>query len=145
MEIKLNNKNYRIQNISSKKCFEILSKEKVSYLIDVRTHAEWQFLGVPDLSAIKKEVIFVSWQIQPEMNENKNFEKQILDMGIKKNNPLYLICRSGQRSYNAAKLLLDNGFTNCFNVSDGFEGELNKQKKRSLINGWKYNNLPWRK
>ena len=86
MEIKLNNKNYRIQNISSKKCFEILSKEKVAYLIDVRTHAEWQFVGVPDLSAIKKEVIFVSWQIHPEMNENKNFEKQILDMGIKKNN-----------------------------------------------------------
>jgi rhodanese-related sulfurtransferase len=65
-------------------------------------------------------------------------------MGIKKNNLLYLICRSGQRSYNAAKLLLDNGFTNCFNVIDGFEGELNQQKKRSLIDGWKYNNLPWR-
>jgi hypothetical protein len=73
MEIKLNNKNYRIQNISSKKYFEILSKEKVAYLIDVRTHAEWQFVGVPDLSPIKKEVIFVSWQIHPEMNEHENF------------------------------------------------------------------------
>ena len=144
MEIKRNNKNYNIQNIFSKECFENLSNEKDAYLIDVRTQAEWQFVGVPDLSLITKEVIFVTWQIYPKMNENKNFEKQILDIGIKKNNQLYLICRSGQRSYNAAKLLFDNGFINCFNLSDGFEGDLNQHKKRSLINGWKYNNLPWK-
>jgi len=144
MEIKHKNKNNTIQNISSKECFKILSNKTDSYLIDVRTLPEWKFVGVPDLFPINKETIFVSWQIYPKMNENKNFEKQILDIGIKKNNQLYLICRSGQRSYNAAKLLFDNGFINCFNLSDGFEGDLNQHKKRSLINGWKYNNLPWK-
>ena len=144
MEIKHKNKNNTIQNISSKECFKILSNKTDSYLIDVRTLPEWKFIGVPDLFPINKETIFVSWQIYPQMNENKNFEKQILDLGIQKNNNLYFICRSGQRSLCAAKLLINNGFTCCFNIHDGFEGDLNQHKKRSLINGWKYNNLPWK-
>ena len=52
-----------------------LSNKTNSYLIDVRTLPEWKFAGVPDLFSINKETIFVSWQIYPEMNENKNFEK----------------------------------------------------------------------
>ena len=138
------NKNPMIQNISSKKCFKILSNKTNSYLIDVRTLPEWKFAGVPDLFSINKETIFVSWQIYPEMNENKNFEKKILDRGIKKSSNLYFICRSGQRSLCAAKLLTNNGFSSCFNIYDGFEGDLNQNNKRSLINGWKYNNLPWK-
>ena len=137
-------KNNIIQNISSKECFEILSNNTDAYLIDVRTQPEWQFVGVPDLSQINKETIFISWLIYPKMNKNKNFERQILNQGIKKKNNLYFICRSGQRSLYASKLLIKNGFSSCFNVYDGFEGDLNKHKKRSLINGWKYNNLPWK-
>lgn len=137
-------KNNIIQNISSKECFEILSNKVDAYLIDVRTLPEWKFVGVPDLSLINKETFFVSWQIYPEMNENKNFKEQILDLGIQKNSNLYFICRSGQRSLNAAKLLINNGFSSCFNIHDGFEGDLDQHNKRSLINGWKYNNLPWK-
>ena len=143
MEIKLNKKN-NIQNISSQECFEILSNKADAYLIDVRTQPEWQLVGVPDLSSINQETIFISWQIYPDMNENKNFKKQIFDRGIQKENNLYFICRSGQRSRYAANLLIENGFSNCFNIHDGFEGDLNQQNKRSLINGWKYNNLPWK-
>ena len=137
-------KNNIIKNISSKECFEILSNKADAYLIDVRTLPEWKFVGVPDLSIINKETFFVSWQIYPEMNENKNFKKQILDLGIQTNSNLYFICRSGRRSLYAAKLLINNGFSSCFNIYDGFEGDLNQHKKRSLINGWKYNNLPWK-
>jgi len=144
MEIKHNCKKKIIQNLSSKKSFEILSKKADVCLIDVRTQPEWQFVGVPDLSLIKKKTFFVSWQIYPLMIENKNFEKKILDMGIKKNNEIHLICRSGQRSYKAASYLLSFGFTKCFNVVDGFEGKLNPLNMRGLIDGWKYNKLPWK-
>ena len=138
------NTNYIVQNISSKECYKILSNKTDSYLIDVRTRPEWEFVGVPDLSIINKEAIFVSFQVYPDMNENKNFEKEILELGISKNSNLYFICRSGRRSLYAAKLLINNGFSSCFNIHDGFEGNLNQHKKRSLINGWKYNNLPWK-
>ena len=76
MEKKLNKKD-NIKNISSQECFEKLSIEVHSQLIDVRTKPEWIYVGVPDLSSINKKVIFVSWQVYPEMGTNKFFENQI--------------------------------------------------------------------
>ena len=133
-----------INNISSFECFEKLSKYTNSILIDVRTRPEWIYVGVPDLSSINKTVIFVSWQVYPEMEKNNFFENQIRKSNITINNNLYFICRSGQRSYAAAEYLTSRGFFNCFNVDDGFEGKLDHRCKRSLINGWKFNNLPWK-
>ena len=91
-----------------------------------------------------KKVIFVSWQVYPEMGTNKFFENQILESNIKKDSNLYFICRSGQRSYNAAEFLTSRGFSNCFNVIDGFEGKINHERQRALIDGWQFNNLPWK-
>ena len=143
MEIKLNKKN-NIKNISSQECFEKLSIEFHSHLIDVRTRPEWSYVCAPDLSSINKKVIFVSWQVYPEMGTNKFFENQILESNIKKDNNLYFICRSGNRSNNAAEFLSSRGFSNCFNVIDGFEGKLNHEHQRALIDGWQFNNLPWK-
>ena len=143
MEIKLSQKD-NIKNISSRECFEKLSIEVNSQLIDVRTKPEWIYVGVPDLSSINKKVIFVSWQVYPEMGTNKFFENQILESNIKKDNNLYFICRSGNRSNNAAEFLASRGFSNCFNVIDGFEGNLNQERQRASIDGWQFNNLPWK-
>ena len=143
MEIKLNKKD-NIKNISSQECFEKLSIEVHSQLIDVRTKPEWIYVGVPDLSSINKKVIFVSWQVYPEMGTNKFFENQILESNIKKDSNLYFICRSGQRSYNAAEFLTSRGFSNCFNVIDAFEGKINHERQRALIDGWQFDNLPWK-
>ena len=87
MEIKLNKKD-NIKNISSQECFEKLSIEVHSQLIDVRTKPEWIYVGVPDLSSINKKVIFVSWQVYPEMGTNKFFENQILESNIKLLDPI---------------------------------------------------------
>ena len=143
MEIKLNKKD-NIKNISSRECFEKLSIEVNSQLIDVRTKPEWIYVGVPDLSSINKKVIFISWKVYPEMGTNKFFENQILESNIKKNDNLYFICRSGQRSHDAAKFLDSRSFSNCFNVIDGFEGNLNHERQRASIDGWQFNNLPWK-
>ena len=143
MEIKLNKKD-NIKNISSQECFEKLSIEVNSQLIDVRTKPEWVYVGVPDLSSINKNVIFISWQVYPEMGTNKFFENQILETNIKKDDNLCFICRSGNRSNDAANFLISRGFSNCFNVIDGFEGKLNHDQQRALIDGWQFNNLPWK-
>ena len=143
MEIKLNKKD-NIKNISSQKCFEKLSIEANSHLIDVRTKPEWIYVGVPDLSSINKNVIFISWQVYPEMGINNFFENHILESNIKKDDNLYFICRSGNRSNNAAEFLTSRGFSNCINVIDGFEGKQNHKHQRALIDGWQFNNLPWK-
>ena len=133
-----------INNSSSFDYFRMLSINQNSHLIDVRTKPEWDYVGIPDLSSIKKQVLCISWKIYPEMRVNKNFEKQIIKLNIQKNNNLYFICRSGKRSYDATKFLISKGYTNCFNVYDGFEGKLNQHHKRTSIDGWKFYNLPWK-
>ena len=138
------NQKIPIQCISSKQCFERLSKESSSYLVDVRTQPEWLFVGLPDLQSLQKKTICVSWHIYPNMKINLNFESEILESGINKRDTIFLICRSGHRSCDAAEFLASRGFTNCFNVIDGFEGENDPNHQRSTINGWKYYKLPWK-
>ena len=137
-------KKNNIQNINSRQCFEKLSKESGSYLVDVRTKPEWLFVGVPDLQSLQKKTLCVSWHVYPNMEINVNFESEILESGINKQDAIFLICRSGNRSSDAAEFLTSRGFTNCFNVKDGFEGEIGPNHQRSTINGWKYSKLPWK-
>ena len=139
-----NIKDLSIKNITSIECFNKLSEISNSYLIDIRTKPEWEFIGAPDLSSLNKKTIFISWQMYPEMKINSLFENQIIESNIKKNDNLFLICRSGNRSSDATKFLTSRGFTNCFNVKDGFEGEIGPNYQRSTINGWKYCKLPWK-
>ena len=130
--------------VSSIECFNTLSKIHNSYLIDVRTKPEWEFIGVPDLSSLNKKTIFIAWNEYPEMNINKYFINQIAGENIEKIDNIFLICRSGRRSFQAAKYLTSLGYNHSYNVSDGFEGDKNKRNQRSTINGWKYNHLPWK-
>ena len=136
------NQKIPIQCISSKQCFERLSEESSSYLVDVRTKPEWLFVGLPDLQSLNKQTICVSWNVYPNMEINVNFESEILESGINKQDTIFLICRSGNRSCDAAEFLASRGFTNCFNVTDGFDGENGPNHQRSTINGWKYYKLP---
>ena len=137
-------KNMNVKNVTSIECFDLLSKIANSILIDVRTKPEWEFIGVPDLSSINKNVILISWQVYPEMKINHLFENQIIKSNITKDDKLFLICRSGNRSFNAGEFLSSASYKHCFNVMDGFEGDKNMTSQRSTVNGWKYNNLPWK-
>ena len=139
-DIKKNN----VRSISSRQCFETLSKVSDSHLVDVRTKPEWLFVGLPDLQSLGKKTICVSWHVYPDMGMNVNFESEILESGINKQDTVFLICRSGQRSSNAANFLASRGFTKCCNVIDGFEGEIGHDHQRSTISGWKYSKLPWK-
>jgi len=138
-----NIKNSNVQNITSVECFNQLSEISNSYLIDVRTKPEWEFIGIPNLSSINKKTILISWHVYPLLKINSFFENKIIELNIKKNDKLFFICRSGGRSFHAAKFLFHSGFNYCYNVSDGFEGDKNILNQRSTINGWKFNNLPW--
>ena len=139
-----NKKDLSVKNITSIECFNKLSEISNSYLIDIRTKPEWEFTGVPDLSSLNKKTIFISWHMYPEMKINSLFENQINESNIEKNDKLFLICRSGTRSYHAAEFLVSRGYSHCFNISDGFEGKKNTSSQRSAIDGWKYHNLPWK-
>jgi len=120
-----------------------LSENPDAVLIDVRTAAEWNFVGLPDLSSLDKQVQRNEWKASPEMERNLDFERQVEQAGVAKDAALFLLCRSGQRSRDAAISLTAAGYRNCFNVAGGFEGDKDAAGHRGTVGGWKFAGLPW--
>jgi rhodanese-related sulfurtransferase len=108
-------------------------------LIDVRTQPEWNFVGVPAVERLIRQ----SWQVFPQMQVNDNFVPAIEKAGVPKDAEIFCICRSGARSAAAASALTDAGFSNCWNVAQGFEGDKDVNGHRGTIGGWKAAGLPW--
>ena len=126
-------------NVSPQEAYDQLNADPAAILIDVRTQPEWAFVGVPAI----ERVATISWQKFPSMQVNEEFVSAVQEMGLAKDANIFLICRSGARSAAAAMALADAGYTNCFNVSEGFEGDLDPARHRGQHNGWKARGLPW--
>lgn len=130
-------------NIKSEQSWQLLSADRESVLVDVRTLPEWTFVGIPDLSSVGKEALKLSWRIYPAMDINPVFTRKLSnDIKDKEKNILF-ICRSGGRSLEAAEAMTSLGYKNCFNISDGFEGSVDSAGHRGNVDGWKAANLPW--
>lgn len=112
-------------------------------LVDVRTQAEWNFVGVPDLSESGKEPVLVEWQVFPTMQVNESFVDAVSAAAPDKSAPIYFLCRSGARSKSAAMAMTQAGYEACYNISDGFEGSQDANRHRGATNGWKARGLPW--
>lgn len=121
-----------------------LGEDPAAVLIDVRTRAEWQYVGLPDLSPLGKEVVTIEWKRYPDNAPNGGFVAEISGRALAADTPILLICRSGQRSRDAAIALTAAGFENCTNVDGGFEGPLDADGHRGSAGGWKAAGLPWR-
>jgi rhodanese-related sulfurtransferase len=158
------------KDILSIEAYDMLNTVPNTYLIDVRTRAEYQLIGHPPMAYLYPYLFFVDnltktgeiWAYQIS-EKNKSFIEQI-SANFQKTNNILIICRDGTRSILAAKELIESGFKNVYNVKDGFEGALfpyfedeNKHKfyrqlaKRNKIPGynqrrfygWQWWGLPW--
>ncbi len=131
-------------DVTSREAWEVLERDPKAVLLDVRTDAEWSYVGLPDLSVLEKPTLRVSWQKYPELNLNTDFVEEVAGHDLASDQPLLIICRSGVRSRNAAIALTARGYGRCFNVSDGFEGGHDGEGHRGVQDGWKAAGLPWR-
>ncbi len=105
-------------------------------LVDVRSLEEWKFVGhVP-------EALHVPWATGTSLNRNPRFVRE-LESKVGKNAVVLLLCRSGKRSALAAEAATKAGFANVFNVSEGFEGEIDDRQQRGHAGGWRHRALPW--
>jgi rhodanese-related sulfurtransferase len=124
-----------------------LKEDPVAQLVDVRTRAEWSYVGVPDLRGIGKTPILVEWQSFPSMTVNPEFirslDAELARAGRDRSAPIYFLCRSGARSQSAAAAATAAGFTPAYNVAGGFEGPRGQDGHRGGVRGWKAAGLPW--
>jgi len=124
-------------DLTSAEAHAMLLEQPHATLIDVRTMAEWTWVGVPDLAGTR----FVEWNTWPGGTRNPEFLTQATD-GLDRSAPILCLCRSGGRSAAAATVLTDAGFTEVYNISDGFEGNPDHEGHRT--GGWRGQGLPWR-
>jgi rhodanese-related sulfurtransferase len=122
---------------------DLLTSKPTAQLVDVRTGPEWAFVGIPDLSSIGKQATMLSWQMFPSMDVNPEFGAQIKKAVPATDTPILFICRSGARSRAAAEAMTALGYSECYNVSEGFEGAPDGERHRGRVNGWKAAGLPW--
>lgn len=131
-------------DVTPQTAWKILDEDKGAVLVDVRTRAEWSYVGLPDLSSAGKKPALLEWQVFPSMQPNPEFVTALSGAVTDKDTPLLFLCRSGVRSAAAAKAMTAAGYSTCLNVVDGFEGPLDAQAKRGTAGGWKAAGLPWR-
>jgi rhodanese-related sulfurtransferase len=134
-------------DVSPQEAWATLSSEAGAALVDVRTTAEWNFVGLPDLSGAGAPLLRVEWQSYPSMQVNPAFvdavDEALRAAGSGREAPLFFICRSGARSAAAAAAMTAAGYSRCYNVAGGFEGGRDASGHRGTIEGWKAAELPW--
>ncbi len=141
--------NSTVLEATPQETWDALATDPSAVLVDVRTIAEWDYIGLPVLESLGKEVLMVEWMEFPKMTRNDYFAEELLSQfGDKDPSAIYFICRSGIRSNYAAKCLLSKiagsgRNIKCFNVLEGFEGDHDEHKHRGTVNGWKVRGLPW--
>jgi rhodanese-related sulfurtransferase len=133
-----------VENVSPKQVWNALRQQPNAQLCDVRTDAEWNFVGLPDLSEAGKQPVGIPWQIYPTMQVNADFTDQLRQAGLTPEHHIYFLCRSGARSMAAAQAAQAAGFPHVYNIADGFEGPIDGEGHRGRLAGWKADGLPWR-
>ncbi len=136
-----------ILDVDARDVWDRLSRDNDAVLIDVRTRAEWAYVGVADLSSIGKQPVLIEWQTFPDNRIDPRFAERLSETlekaGTGKDAELFFICRSGARSRLAAQAITTAGYTACWNVADGFEGPPDTDRHRGRLAGWKAADLPW--
>lgn len=120
-----------------REAFTLLRAVPRAAMVDVRTQAEWYWVGrVPG-------AVMIEWTSYPGSVRNPDFLPQLRSAVPATAAPVMFLCRSGHRSHHAAALATEAGYPRCFNVLEGFEGDRDAQGHRNSINGWRVAGLPW--
>ena len=133
-----------VEDVTPLQTWQALAADPAARLVDVRTDAEWTYVGLPELSELNKQVLLIAWQGFPSGALNLRFTQQLGAAGLAGDQALYFICRSGARSLAAAEAARSVGYNQVYNVADGFEGPPNAEGHRGDVAGWKASGLPWR-
>ena len=122
--------------LTPKEAFEVSQLAPGAKIVDVRTRAEWDWVGrIPGAEEIE-------WMSYPSNQPNPNFLAQLKHQ-VDPEAVVLFVCRSGVRSHQAACLASEAGYT-CYNVLEGFEGDKDANGQRGKIGGWRHAGLPWK-
>ena len=132
-----------IKNITPKDAHQFLQDNPQAVLLDVRSSMEFEYIGHP-IGAVHVPLMEPpTWQGDPDFIEKVNATIETARGTNPVSVPVLALCRSGKRSETAGSLLLAAGYTEVYNILEGFEGDRDEQKHRNTSGGWRFHNLPW--
>ena len=126
--------------VTPEEAYALLQLDAAVKLVDVRTNAERDWVGRVDIADTQHGA--VQWATYPGGAPNPDFLVQLASCASK-DEVLLFLCRSGVRSRHAAKLATENGYTNCYDILEGFEGDKDADGHRKQVGGWCKAGLPW--
>jgi len=126
-----------IENLDPQQAWDLLQNNPDAVLVDVRSSVEYAFVGHPP------GAVLIPWKEAPDWQVNPHFVANVKHVAANPAAPVLLLCRSGQRSLDAAKALEASGYQWLINIVDGFEGALDAHKHRGNLGGWRFQGLPW--
>ncbi|MEU7630380.1 rhodanese-like domain-containing protein [Nocardia sp. NPDC049220] len=131
-------------DLTPQQAWELLRQDPRAVLVDVRTEAEWKFVGLPDTSSIERPTALIEW-VDSTGARNEAFVEQLQQALVDRDEetPVVFLCRSGQRSIGAAIAATTAGYRSSYNVLQGFEGPVDEYGHRGG-SGWRAHGLPWR-
>ena len=135
----------QLLSLNAKQAGNLLQDDPRAILIDIRSTMEYLFVGHPAGS------VHIPWIDEPNWTVNPNFVTEIRKVLLggaisvldQEGAAIILICRSGKRSKEAGKTLINAGFKTVYHIDEGFEGDLDDNHHRSTTGGWRYHGLPW--
>ncbi|NBC10712.1 MAG: rhodanese-like domain-containing protein [Planctomycetes bacterium] len=133
------------KGLSPEQAHRLIQDDPRALLVDIRSTMEYLFVGHPS------GAVHVPWIDEPDWTVNPDFLTEIRKVLLggavctpeDSCPPVVLICRSGKRSLEAGKVLIEAGLSNVFHVDEGFEGDLDEHHHRSSVGGWRFRGLPW--
>ena len=120
-------------------------------IVDCRTQEEYTFVGHASMAYNIPSKLWTGKWIPEKKNydlaDNPDFESYA-KMKFDLNDPIMVMCRSGHRSAASVDRLTKAGFTNVYNITDGFEGDkINDAESyfngKRMKNGWKNSGAAW--
>ena len=134
-----------IDEVTPPEAWDILVNNPQAILLDVRSRAEFEYVGHPP------GAINIPWKDAPDWQVDSGFVEKVRallatrypDTECREELTVLMLCRSGARSRSAGVALQEQGFARVYNVAEGFEGDRDKHNHRNTINGWRVHGLPW--
>ena len=128
-----------VAEVNPKQAWDILREKPTAILLDVRSKVEFDYVGHP------VDAVHVPLQEAPDWQTDPDFVQKVIEQlgESSRDITILIICRSGKRSMLAAQLLAAQGYTHTANIAEGFEGDLDENRHRGNVNGWRFHGLPW--
>jgi len=126
--------------VTPTEAFALLQADAAIRLVDVRTRAERDWVGMVQIPA--PQHLSVQWNLYPEGHPNPAFLDELTAVA-RPDEVLLFLCRSGVRSKHAARLATEQGYGQCFDILEGFEGNKDADGHRKTVEGWCKAGLPW--